>query len=162
MKLGAKEEAHIVLVGHLISDKEVASYAIREVLTCAWMFDKCLEILELAKNTFLCEFSTREARDRVMHQQPWSVKGYVLILKVWPPGLSWQEINLIVCPVWVQIHGLPLERSNEVTAKFVGEAIGKVLEIEGRADKKVWRVSYIRVRVLIYASSPAVRLHSSS
>lgn len=151
---GAKEEANLVLVGRIISDKEIALYAAREVLARAWSFDKSLVILELAKNTFLWEFSSREARDRTLQRQPWSIKGHVLVLQVWPPGLLWQEINLVVSPVWVQIHRLPLERSNEITAKFVGEATGTVLEIEGSADKKVWCVPFIRVRELLNTCNP--------
>lgn len=54
----------------------------------------------------------------------------------------------------MQIHRLPLERSNEITAKSVGKAIGKVLEIDGRADKKVWRVPCIHVQVLLNILHP--------
>lgn len=72
-----------------------------------------------------------------MERQPWNVKGYPMVLKLWPPGLSWLEIDLKMCPIWVQIHGVPMDRSTELSTKFISQAIGPVLEIEGWAGKKI-------------------------
>lgn len=76
------------------------------------------------------------------------------MLKYWPPGLSWTEIDLQTYLVWVQIPGLPMERSNALIAKHIGAALGQVLAIDGRVDQKVWCVPFLRVRVLMHASHP--------
>lgn len=55
----------------------------------------------------------------------------------WPPGLSWQELNHELCPVWVQIHGLLLDRLNGITVKNIRDAIGNVLEIKGNLTKQI-------------------------
>lgn len=55
-----------------------------------------------------------------------------------------QEINLDHCPVWVQIHGLPLDRSNGITAKCISNAIGEIPEIEGNPEKHIWCVPFLR------------------
>lgn len=112
------------------------------------MFADKLEIGELEKNTFLLDFNNAEHRDRVLARQPWAVKGLSAPLQ-WPMGLSWQEVSLNSFPVWVQIHGLLLDCSKEKTAKDIGEAVGEVVEIEGKADKKVWCVPFIHIKVLL-------------
>lgn len=83
-----------------------------------------------------------------------------MVLQPWPPGLHWKEIALHLCLVWVQIHGLPMDPSNELTERFIGGAIGEVLEVYGKTDTKIWCVAFIRVKVLLdnYLISP-VGLH---
>lgn len=98
-----------VLVGCVVSDRKLSLSRVIEVLKKAWPFDPKLEVTELASNIFLCEFSEPDAREKVFARQPWSVKGYLLVLQPWPHGLSWSEVDLDCFPVWVQIHGLPLK-----------------------------------------------------
>lgn len=90
----------------------------------------------------------------MLERQPWHVKGYMLVLKKGSARLSWHEINLDSVPIWVQIHGLPLDRLNELTPKYIVDAIGEVLEIQGKVEKKVWCVPFIRVRVLLNTLLP--------
>lgn len=106
---------------------------VKGILKRAWPFYPYLEVAELVVNVFLCEFNTPKARENVLH-----IKGYMLPLQAWPPSLAWQELVLDHFPIWVQIHGLPLEKSNGMTAKFIGEALSQVLEIDDREDKKIW------------------------
>lgn len=108
---------------------------------------------ELTANVFLCEFSHSEAREKVLDGQSWNIEGYLLVLQPWPPSLSWKEINLDLCPIWIQIHRLPTERSNALTARHIDEAIGTMLELDDNIEKQVWCVPFIRVKVLLNTSS---------
>lgn len=113
-----------------------------------------MEIGELAPNFLLFEFGSKDSRDRVYEHQPWNVKGYILILKDWPSRLNWQEVDLMTFIAWVQIHGLPLDRSNEQIAGMIRSSIVKVLELEGKNEKKIWCVRFIRVRVMLNSRKP--------
>lgn len=129
-------------------------HVVRGILSKAWAFETQLAVEELAANIFLFEFSSKLNRDKALDRQPWTVKGYALILKVWLAGCTWQEIDLMTFPVWIQIHGLPLERSNETTARAIMETVGEVLAIEGKKERKLWCVPYIRVKVLLDSRKP--------
>lgn len=41
-----------------------------------------------------------------------------------------------------------------MTARHIGEAIGKVMELDGYIEKRVWCVPFILVRVLLRLSPP--------
>lgn len=112
----AEEVSTMVLVGCILAHKTFPLHVVRGILLNARVFEPMIEIGELVPNYFLFEFSSKETRDRVYDRQPWNVKGFSLILKPWPPGLPCHEVDLTTFPAWVQIHGLPLEKSNETMA----------------------------------------------
>lgn len=87
-KEGGIEASEVVLVGRIVANRTFPIHAVRGILSKAWAFDPQVEIGDLAPNRFLFEFSSKIARDRVLERQPWNVKGYSLILKVWPLGLT--------------------------------------------------------------------------
>lgn len=90
----AEEVSDAILVGRIIAHKVMPAHAIKGILLSAWAFDPHVEISELEPNVFLFEFSAKEPRETVFERQPWNVKGYLLILKRWPLGLNWQEVDL--------------------------------------------------------------------
>lgn len=50
-----------------------------------------------------------------------------MVVKDWEPGLTWHEIDLESTPLWMQIHGLPMDRSNEQTGHNIGKLVGRVI-----------------------------------
>lgn len=97
------------------------------VLQKVWSFDRHLGVVELAPNTFLVEVSSSGTRDRASD---------LLVLKQWSPGLSWQEINMDLCPVWVQIDGVPMDHSNALTAQYISNAIGEFWKLRVMSKRK--------------------------
>lgn len=45
-------------------------------------------MIELEPNMFLFEFVKPQDRARVLQCRPWNIKGNVLVVKDWEPGLS--------------------------------------------------------------------------
>lgn len=39
-------------------------------------------------------------------------------------------------PAWIQIHGLPMERSNEETAQLIASSSGAELDVKGKKEKR--------------------------
>ncbi|XP_016205939.1 uncharacterized protein At4g02000-like [Arachis ipaensis] len=78
---------------------------------------------------------------------PWSVKGYLINLKLWTQNESIHEVDHSFLEFWVQIHGLPLEYMNVETGKFIGERMGIVEEVEDPVKNNILARSFLRVRV---------------
>lgn len=145
----AESAASLILVGRVVSEQEIPLHVVRRGLQKAWPFAQNLVVSEQARNIFLFEFSSAEACAKVLSKQPWNVKENLVLLQPWLPDIPWQDIDLHHYSVWVQIHGFPLDCSNGYMAKFVGDAIGKVLELEGDPQKRIWCVPFIRARILL-------------
>jgi rRNA maturation protein Rpf1 len=62
--------------------------------------------VDLPEEKYLFKLSQHSYMDKIMDQGPRNVKGSLLILKTWSSELSFDEVELILCPFWVQIHGL--------------------------------------------------------
>lgn len=77
-----------------------------------------------------------------------------MAIKPWEPRLSWQEVDLKATPVWMQIHGLLMDRSNEQTAGNIGEAVGRVLAVVGEKNAYIWCLPFLQVQVLYHMGHP--------
>lgn len=55
-----------VLVGRIIAQKHMPLHVVRGVLQKVWLFDPHLDVVELATNVFLVEFSSSSMWDRVL------------------------------------------------------------------------------------------------
>ncbi|OMP05375.1 hypothetical protein COLO4_08890 [Corchorus olitorius] len=51
----------------------------------------------------------QDIMQKALHENPWSVMGYCLNLKFWPPEQAMREVDLNSVPFWIQIHSLPRE-----------------------------------------------------
>lgn len=95
----AEHVAEMVLVGRVFVDRDMPLHAIKGVFSKAWSFAAKVEFSVLDRNVFLCEFASLDARNKVLDRLPWTVKGFPMFFHPWPPGLSWQELNLELCPI---------------------------------------------------------------
>lgn len=97
------------LVDKLVSSKALNKYTFHSTVRAVWSFVPGLNIEDLGINTFLFSFPSPMDKNIIFHQRPWNFKGYHMVLKEWPPGLSLQEIDLSHSAFWIHIYGLPLE-----------------------------------------------------
>ena len=51
--------------------------------------------------------------------------------------------------IWIQIHGLPLDRMTRANATGIGQAIGPLLTVEFHASDGVCSTKFFRVKVAI-------------
>lgn len=137
--------SQLILLGKIISQCYHSLNSLKGATGRSWIFVAHLVIKELEPNVILFEFQKPEDCARVLKRCPWNIKGNVLVAKLWEPGLSWREVDLNSPPIWLQIHGLPMDRSNEASARSIGSAVGEVLRIEGDSSARIWCVPFIRV-----------------
>jgi hypothetical protein len=75
-------------------------------------------------------------------------------LKIVSLKLSFDEVELISCPLWVQIHGLPLQNMTTLNAIKLGKTLGKILEVENGHITGIIYSHHLRIRVEIDTSKP--------
>lgn len=88
------------LVGKFLTKKVINFRAIQLVLTTAWNLGSNISIKSLDKNIIVCTFNNKENRDKILELEPWAVKEATLNLKLWPPNISFNEIDFSKCTWW--------------------------------------------------------------
>ncbi|XVF00471.1 hypothetical protein REPUB_Repub04eG0004000 [Reevesia pubescens] len=61
-----------------------------------------------------------------------------------------------LCPLWIQIHGIPMGLMLEKIGTIIGHALGDVLEVVTSDSLLGWE-KYLRVRVMINVTKPLNR-----
>jgi len=101
-------------------------------------------------------FENEMDRDQVMAEGPYFVFGRPLMLKVMPSCFEFDDKDISLMPVWVNLPGLPLDCWNSAILSKICSKIGKPLSTDHLTATKA-RVSYARVMVEIDASCELVR-----
>ena len=57
-------------------------------------------------------------------------------------------------PIWVQVHGLPLDRMSIATAIIIAKSLGGLIEVDNADNLKLGRKSFLRIRVLLPLDDP--------
>ncbi|KAK9275710.1 hypothetical protein L1049_022978 [Liquidambar formosana] len=108
----------------------------------------------MATNTFLFVFSKADDRTRVLLTSPWSVFGFHLVLKEWPPSLTIEEIDFSFFAFWVQIHGLPLDRKIQSNASKIGAFLGKFVTVDPSTCGSSSCEKFLRIKVELCILNP--------
>ncbi|KAK9278902.1 hypothetical protein L1049_028483 [Liquidambar formosana] len=139
--------SHLFLVGKLVTDKVVNIQAIKAVMSRAWFLKQGVSTSCLAPNTFLFGFSNCNDRNGALNTGPWSISGFYLVLKVWPPSLVLDEIIFTLSSFWVQVHGLPPNRRSHDNLLKIGAIIGKLIVSDSSTfGPLMWR-KFVRFKV---------------
>lgn len=92
--------------------------------------------------------------DSILRQGPWNIRGSLLLLLLWSPELAIAEIELTLCPFWVQIHGLPCQNMTIKNVVMIRKALGEILGVENLDTSRLLCRQYLRVKVDIDTSQP--------
>jgi hypothetical protein len=90
-------------------------------LTKAWFFASPFSFAVLGPNLFLFKFTKKEHASRIL-KNVWNVNGFLLSIQVWSPSATLGDLSLSVVPLWIQIHGLPLQNMTIKNAIAIGKA----------------------------------------
>jgi hypothetical protein len=143
-----------ILVGKLISIKPIAKSVIKSNILQAWQFLKSLVTEDKEDNKMVFIFEDLEDFNRVLQNSPWNIKGTSLFLKRWCNDETFEEIEFVKAPMWVQVHGLPLDRMNNANATIIVENLGGLVEVDNSDCSKPCRKSFLRIRVLLPLEDP--------
>ncbi|KAF7114636.1 hypothetical protein RHSIM_RhsimUnG0081100 [Rhododendron simsii] len=137
------------LVGKVLHSKSLSATVITNILAAAWKTRAPFNAVCWNNNIFLFQFEDIEDKATILLDGPWSVMNSLLILKPLVEGLVVSSMDFSKCPIWVQIHGLPVEKMNRSNAITIGRRFGKLLAVEGSAGGLLLYRSFLRVRVEI-------------
>jgi hypothetical protein len=149
--LNYPQQDSFCLIGRILSPKPPSAYWVHEILTQVWKFACPFEVVDLPEKKYLFKLSQRSHMDKILDQGLWNVKSSLLILKTWSPELSFDEVELTLCPFWVQIHGLPLHNRTTQNDAQIGSHIGILLDVE-HGDTVC--THHLRVKVKVDTSKP--------
>lgn len=142
------------LVGRLLTEKQLSRNAMKEIIYRAWSNYEELHILDKGRNMFLFCFKKEEDAKEVMLKSPWYVMNHLLCLQYWLPKVSVAELDFDRNPFWVQVHNLPLENLNSLSAGTLLAKVGPVMEIEEPIiEGKIVR-HFVRGRVQVDVTKP--------
>ncbi|XP_059436697.1 uncharacterized protein LOC132169728 [Corylus avellana] len=144
----------LTLVGKIISLKTVSKTAIKKNILQAWQFVKSLTTEDKEDNKMVFTFEDLEDLSRVLNNSPWNINGSPLFLKRWENDETFDDIGFSKAAIWVQVHGLPLDKMTVANAKIIAESIGGLVEVDNMDNMKPCRKSFLRIRVLIPLDEP--------
>nr|XP_017257879.1 PREDICTED: uncharacterized protein At4g02000-like [Daucus carota subsp. sativus] len=147
----------LCLIGKVWSEnRTVNKQGVMNIIKGAWKTKSPFVINPWEQNLFLFSFATKEDRDKILADSPWSVMGNLLALVLWNPDLSLAEIDFSSVQFWVQAHGLPLGRMNKDVAKELAAKIGRLVEVDCIGEGIQLHRSFLRFRVELNIKKPLV------
>lgn len=85
-------------------------------------------------NIYAFGFKNEDDLCRIFSNGPWSIMGYLLILRKWDTKKAFNEMDFDFSPFWIQIQGLPLGFLNSKSGIEIAKTLGKIIEVEEPGD----------------------------
>jgi hypothetical protein len=142
------------LIGKLLTLRSLHSQLVRDTMASSWNFASPLAVETLAPNKFLFANPLQSHVDRILQQGPWNIRGSLLLLQPWSPDLALEEVELHLCPFWIQLHGLPTQNMTLRNANRIGKVLGNLLEAENHDVSGLICHQHLRLRVELNTSLP--------
>jgi hypothetical protein len=144
------------IVGKLFSSRPPSAYWLSVSLSNSWTFAHPFEIADLPDSKYLIWVSSQAHVDKIMEHGPWNIKGSLLVLKPWTPDLTFDEVIPILCPFWIQAHGLPLQNMTARNAISIAKSLGTLSPVVPGQPPVLVSTHHLRFRVAINATRPLV------
>lgn len=145
------------LVGKVFQGKNLKASILADILKVAWRTRAPFYVDEWNNNVFLFRFENEEDRRNIVREGPWSVMNNLLVLIPLVDGMVVSELKFNICPFWIQIHGLPVEKLSRANAEIIGKRMGNLLALEATPDGFCLTRGFLRVRVEINIDQPLPR-----
>ncbi|KAL0430337.1 UNVERIFIED_CONTAM: hypothetical protein Sradi_0659700 [Sesamum radiatum] len=147
----------LCLVGRWLSHKPFHADILKSTLLLAFNPVRGMEFKLLDGNRFLLKFHHIVDRNRVLDGCPWSFDKNLLILNSIAMNENPQDVNLDWAAFHVHVHGLPLSKMSKDMARFIGDYLGRFIDVDADSAGHVWGSS-MRLRVSLDVSKPLRRV----
>ena len=112
-----------VLVAKFFTKRRIDMEAILRTLKSMWKTKKSFDIGDLSSNMVLILFDEEYDLDHILMHGPWSFDKYLLSLYKLERNESVKNAQFDRASFWVQIHDLPIQHTNKVNAKAIGNSV---------------------------------------
>lgn len=137
------------LVGCMVGRK-LNGYAVRELIK-RWGKKVRFQIHESGWITFT--FESNEDRQIVLKGGPYMLFGRYIFLKEMPRCFLFRVEDMLSLPMWVQIHGLPVDCWTNMALSRIASVVGKPIHTDQLTQSK-GKVNFARVLIEVDASQP--------
>lgn len=79
----------------------------------------------------LVNFKTDRDLFKILDGGPWTYENCVLLMLQWESGMTGEDFCSNRIHIWVQLHHLPFELRNQISAKGLASIAGRVKDIGG-------------------------------
>ncbi|KAL0326209.1 UNVERIFIED_CONTAM: hypothetical protein Sradi_5190200 [Sesamum radiatum] len=145
------------LVGRLLYLRPFCADALKSTLLIAFNPVRGMDLKPLHGNHFLLKFNHIVDRNWVLEGCQWSFEKNLLVIS----SINLNENPQEVCLDWpefhVHVHGLPLSKMLRDMAIFIGNYLGRFVEVDMDTAGHVWG-SHIRIRISIDITKPLKRV----
>ncbi|KAI9120895.1 hypothetical protein K1719_007928 [Acacia pycnantha] len=114
----------------VLSSRSYSKTAMDSILKKAWNLQEGVDITEITENAFMFRFSDEGEYNRILRGRPWSINGCLLNLLEMSKYKSCEELDFGRCPVWIQMHNVPMEAMHLENSISIGSHVGEVLLAE--------------------------------
>ena len=115
--------------------------AMKNVLCNVWKSFFGMSIKEVRDRLYIFMFENQMEKERVLMRQPWTFNKSLMVLQDCEGKIKPEEVELLWCPFWVQIHGLPFGLVMKKIGAVLGEIIGDVEEIDAERGQMAFGLS---------------------
>ena len=116
----------MILVGKFMTRKALSIEVVGRTLKPLWKTRNGFEIRDVGNHILLFVFDNENEAERVLAIEPWMYDKHLIILSRYDGSCPIQKIRFHTVKLWVQIHGLLVNRLNERTDYGIGNSIGEV------------------------------------
>ncbi|KAK4263571.1 hypothetical protein QN277_028964 [Acacia crassicarpa] len=147
-------ETKNILIGKILVNKVYSRVAMESILCKAWNLQSGFEVTEITGNAFLFKFKCEEDYIRILRGRPWSINGTLLNLQERSKYKAYEEFDFSCCPIWIQIHNVPLEALCLANAVTIGGHVEEVLLVEDPFYHGRYLRNFLRARIMIDLQKP--------
>ncbi|KAI9093407.1 hypothetical protein K1719_027421 [Acacia pycnantha] len=141
--------AERILIGKIVSTKTYTRAAIVRILQKAWNLQEEFEVIEITGNAFLFKFVNDEEYNRILRGRPGSINDSLLNLMVRSKYKTNEEFDFSRCPVWIQMHNIPMEALCLENAVRIGGFVGEVMLAENPKLNDRYFRNFLHARVML-------------
>jgi hypothetical protein len=156
-----QKDARWLAIGKVHTNRSFSADALFEKMKSIWNLARDPICREAGENLFIFQMHCLADWKKVVHQGPWTFRGFGLLVEDYDGLSDPEEFNFGGMHVWAQIHGIPeLYRKLEVVDDLA-RRVGKVKEVQ-MSPKLFYEGNYVRIRVRIDVAKPMLRFTSLS
>ena len=142
-------------IGFLLDCREFSVSYFQNIINAAWRLRGPVTVVGRESYFYILHFEYIEDLQHICNEGPWALEGALLVLEKWRPNLVLNRLQLNYISIWVQFHGLSLEYQYPELAKYMGQLMGIVEQVDWE-DRIPRNISFMRVKVRVDPWLPVI------
>ncbi|KAK4424711.1 hypothetical protein Salat_1664700 [Sesamum alatum] len=151
-----------LVVGRLLSIRSLHPEALQSTLRTSFNPVRGMEFRMIEDDRLFLKFCHPLDRQRIIANCPWAFDKSLLVLAPVESSDNPALIDLNHCEFHIHIHGLPVGKMTKEVATWIGDKLGKTVDVDTYQNGIVWGSS-VRIRASLDVTKPfwrALKIHT--